>query len=259
MKIILKTIAVCLCISFASCKKDKKDPEPTPVTPAPTTGTLKIEFEHVVDSDDLVFNQKYINAKGDTFTVTKLKYYISNIVLTKNDNSTFTEPNSYHLIDYADPASTLLSIANVPFDSYKAVSFTLGVDSVRNVSGAQTGDLDPSKAMFWGWSTGYIMFKFEGTAPKSPASGHTLEYHIGGFGGAYKAQRNFAFNFASTTANVSSSITPQIHLSVNVNELFEGPNLIDVTTQYYQMTPGAGSKIYADNYADMISFEHVHN
>ncbi|MEO6303657.1 MAG: MbnP family protein [Bacteroidia bacterium] len=262
MKSILKITALFLLIGFSACKKEKKDPDPEPETPAATTGVLKVEFEHMVyDTINLAFNQKYVNAKGDTFTVTKLKYYISNIVITKNDNSTFTESNSYHLIDLADPATTLLSIANVPFDSYKSISFTLGVDSAANCSGAQAGDLAQSKGMFWTWNSGYIMFKLEGTAPKSPAPNHVIEYHIGGFGGANKVQRNFNFNFASTPANVSSSITPQIHLTVNISELFEHPNLIDVTQtgQYSQLTAGAGSKLFADNYADMISFEHVHN
>lgn len=241
-----------------SCKKDTKTPEPTPETPAPTIGSLKILFEHVVDTTDFELNKKYINPKLDTFTVTKLKYYISNIVITKNDNSTYAEPNSYHLIDCADLNTAVLTLPNIPIASYKSISFILGVDSVKNVSGAQAGDLAPSD-MFWSWNTGYIMFKLEGTAPKSGATGKTLIYHIGGYGGANKAQRPFNFNFGSTTANVSSNLTPVVHLSVDINEFFKSPNLIDVTTQYFQMSAGANAKKYADNYADMISFDHLHN
>jgi hypothetical protein len=259
MKTIIKFVTIALLLGFTSCKKDTKEPEPTPEpTSVATTGSLKIQLEHLVDTVPLVLNQNYRNPKLDTFKVTKLKYYISNIVITKNDNSTFVESESYHLVDVSNTASTVLTLTNVPIASYKSISFMLGVDSAKNVSGAQAGDLAPSD-MLWNWSTGYIMFKLEGTSPKSGATAKTLTYHIGGFAGANKTQRNFNFNFGSPTANVSASVTPMVHLAVDINEFFKTPTLIDVTTQYYQMMPNANSKMYADNYADMISFEHVHN
>ncbi|MDP3556452.1 MAG: hypothetical protein Q8T03_03695 [Bacteroidota bacterium] len=261
MKIIIKFFAIALLISFVACKKDAKDPEPepTPVTPAPTTGTLKLEFEHMVDTLPLDFVQSYVNANLDTFKISTLKYYISNVVLTKTDNSTFVESNSYHLVDVASPVSTILNIANVPVGSYKSLSFTLGVDSARNNSGAQTGDLDPAKGMFWTWTSGYIMFKLEGSSPQSGSTGKGLTYHIGGFGGVNKTQRNFNFNFASTTSNITGSNSPMIHLAVDINEFFKNPTTINVATQFFQMSTGVNAKTYADNYADMISFEHVHN
>ena len=261
MKTILKFITVAFLIGFVSCKKDTKEPEEDPnhvnVT-EPTTGSLKIEFEHLVDTISFAFNQNFRNPKLDTFKVTTLRYYISNIVITKNDNSTFVEPNSYHLIDVANISSTILTIANVPITSYKSVSFMLGVDSIKNVSGAQAGDLAPSD-MFWNWSTGYIMFKLEGSSPKSGSATKALTYHIGGFGGVNKTQRNFNFSFGSTTANVSATISPVVHLAVDINEFFKSPTLIDVTTQYFQMSTGVNAKMYADNFANMISLKHVHN
>ena len=257
MKTILKFITFAFLIGLVSCKKDTKEPEPEP-EPVATTGSLKIEFEHLVDTIPFAFNQNYRNPKLDTFKVTILRYYISNIVITKNDNSTFVEPNSYHLVDAANISSTILTIANVPITSYKSVSFMLGVDSIKNVSGAQAGALAPSD-MFWNWSTGYIMFKLEGTSPKSGSSSKALIYHLGGFGGVNKTQRNFNFSFGSTTANVSKTTSPIIHLAVNINEFFKSPTLIDFTTQYFQMNAGPAAKIYADNLEDMISFKHIHN
>ncbi len=260
MKTIIKFATIALLIGFVSCKKDTKEPEPTPEpTPVATTGSLKIQLEHLVDTVPLVLNQNYRNPKLDTFKVTKLKYYISNIVITKNDNSTFVESESYHLVDVSNTASTVLTLTNVPIASYKSISFMLGVDSARSASGAQTGDLAQSNGMYWMWASGYIMFKLEGTSPQSGASNKALTYHIGGFSGVNKTQRNFNFNFGSPTANVSAGTTPLVHLAVDINEFFKNPVLIDVATQYFQMSTGANAKMYADNFADMIKFEHVHN
>ena len=125
-----------------SCKKDPVEPHEH--DPEPTTGSLKIEFEAMVDTSALVFNTKnYLNANGDTFNVSVFKYYISNIVLTKSDNSTYTEPNSYHLIDHSNASSLVVTIPDVPNGEYKGITFMIGVDSIRNVSGVQSGDLDP--------------------------------------------------------------------------------------------------------------------
>ena len=259
MKTVIKFITLALLVGFMSCKKDTStNPEPAP-EPAPTTGSLKIQFLNMVDANPLVLNQNFVNPKGDTCNVTKFNYYISNIVITKNDNSTFVEPNSYHLVEAITPSTNVISLANVPAGSYKSISFMLGVDSARNCSGAQDGDLDPAKDMSWGWSTGYIMVKIEGTAPKSGSFTKSLTYHVGGFGGVNKTQRNFNFNFSSTTANVSTSVTPQIRLTTNINEFFKTPNLIDVVTQFNQGVVGPSAKVYADNYADMISFKDVQN
>ena len=256
MKKIVQLSVVVFLLGFTACKKDKKNTV-TP-TPAPATGSLKISFEHVVDSNMFVMNHNYVNANSDTFKVSMLKYYISNIVLTKSDNSTYTEANSYHLIDNSVSTSTLLTLAGIPPGAYKSISFMLGVDSARNVSGVQTGDLDPGRGMFWSW-IGYTMLKFEGTSPQSGASDKSLTFHIGGYGGVDKTQRNFAFNFTSTPANVSTTATPLMHLSVNVNELFKNPTVIQFATQFEEMTPGHVSRMYADNYADMISFKNITN
>ena len=259
MKTIFKIIPVCFGLIFYSCKKDTIEPEPIPEpTPSENSGKLKIEFAHFFENAVFNLNQKYKNANGDTVEINKLKYYISNIVVTKNDNTTFSETESYHLIDMSNPSSTLLTLTSVPFASYKSISFMLGVDSTRNVSGAQSGALAPSD-MFWNWNTGYIMFKMEGVSPQSGSATKSLTYHIGGFSGINKAQRMFSFNFLGNTANVTSDIIPVIKLSADINEFFKNPNLINVSTQYFQMSAGANAKLFADNYSDMITFKSVQN
>ncbi len=63
--------------------------------------------------------------------------------------------------------------------------FLLGVDSLHNVSGAQTDALDPAKDMFWTWNTGYVMAKLEGNSPSSALVNNKYEFHVGGFSGKY--------------------------------------------------------------------------
>ncbi|MCC6371148.1 MAG: hypothetical protein IT236_09100 [Bacteroidia bacterium] len=260
MKIIHQIAAVCLLFSVA-CKKDTTTttPEPTP-TPSGETGGLKIEFANMVDTLPLTYGTKYINANGDTFTVSKFNYYISNIVLTKTDNSIVSESNSYHLIRHSASGNTI-SFSSLPAGTYKSIKFMLGVDSTRNVSGSQTGDLDPAKAtdMYWSWNTGYIFVKLEGSSPQSGDLGKALTFHIGGYGGPNKTQRNFSFDFGSTTATIGSAATPTVRLLVDASEMFKNPTKTSFATTYNQTSPGTSARIIADNYADMIRLKYVRN
>lgn len=260
MKKIIFAITI-LSVVFTSCKKDPdEEVKPTPTTPVATTGSLNIEFENMVDTNALTLNTvNYVTANNDTFYVTKYKYYISNIKLTKSDGTIFSEPESYHLIDESTAASKMFTIANVPFGNYTAISFMIGVDSLRNVSGAQTGALASTNGMFWDWNSGYIMAKLEGHSNQSGASTKDILYHVGGFSGTNNVLKTVSPSFNGATANVSSTVTPEIHLSNNLLEWFQSPTTINVSTIHTIHMPGTSAKTIADNYADMFSVEHIHN
>jgi hypothetical protein len=267
MKRIFKFITMtCIVAGLTNCKKDK-DSEPTPngtTVPTATTGNLKIDFEAMVGDSSLQFgtaNTTYTNQSGNTFNVSVYKYYISNIKIINSDNSVWLEPNSYHLIDHSNLASTTLTLSNVPVGTYKGIEFMIGVDSTKNAggSGAQTGALDVANGMYWSWNSGYIMAKFEGTSPQSAATGQNLKFHIGGFSGVNKTMRVVSPSFGTQTANVSSAITPEIHLTSDLLEWFQTPSAIDFSTTHTVHMPGANAKKIADNYSDMFVVKHIHN
>lgn len=248
-----------LAISVVACKKDPSEPEPQPA-PAPTTGSMKVELEPTVGDSDLVYGTKwYKNFNNDSFQIDICRYYISNVVLTKSDNSSFVVANSYYKIDHAIAGRNIFTMNNIPVGNYKSIQFIMGVDSTRNVSGAQDGDLATSD-MFWSWSTGYIFAKLEGKSPKSTAPGQFLTFHIGGFKVPNSSLRTVTISFGSSTANVTTGSTPQVHLKSDIAKWFYGPGgTIDFAVINSIMSPGTNAKKIADNYAQSISFEHVHN
>lgn len=255
------TGSLVLALCFASCKKDEVSTTPDPEPTTPSTGAFKLEFKNKVDTAALVFGKNYTTSKGDTFKVSKFNYYISNIKLLKSDLSGYVESNSYHMVKHSSPSSCIINLTGVPPGSYQSVSFMLGVDSARNVSGAQTGDLDPAVAsdMYWSWNSGYIFMKMEGTSPQSGETSKNLEYHIGGYGGVNKTQRPFKFDFGSTPITIAVNTAPTIEVNANVNALFVTPNPIDFKTRYTIVSPGPNAKLMADNYATMMSFVKIRN
>lgn len=248
-----------LTLVFTSCKKDETlddghdhDHNHTSVA---ETGSVKISFTNFFGNDTLKLNSAlYVNANNDTFTVSKFNYYISNIKLTASDNSVYSESESYHLVEHSDVSSHAFTLVNIPLKEYTSISFMIGVDSLRNVSGAQSGALDPLKGNFWDWNSGYIMAKFEGITVDTT----NLMFHIGGFSGSNNVLKTIVKSF-STNLNVTKSSVPQVRLNTDLAKWFASPNLIDFKTIKIIHMPGASAKKVADNYEFMFSSPQVSN
>jgi len=254
-------------LGFSSCKKDPVEEINNPSTNQNTNnandtakGTVKLYFEHVADNLPFALDtSNYVTPNQDTFSVNTFKYYISNIKLLKADGTFFSETDSYHLIDESLVGSKSITIQNVPKGTYTGIRFMIGVDSARNVSGSQTGALDPINGMFWSWNSGYIMAKMEGTYIDSSSTKKSLFYHVGGFSGSNSVVKTVSPGFNGATASVSTGLSPEIHLKCNVMEWFRTPKPINLNVLHTIHMQGTNAKLIADNYADMFTVDHIHN
>lgn len=245
--------ALSLVIVFiTACKKD----EHNPTQPAAQEGEVRLELEHAFGVADFSLNTPYMSEENEQLTFSTVKYYVSKIRLKKVDGTVWEQPNSYYLVDLSK-AGNLLSIPKVPAGDYTEISYTIGVDSAHNVSGAQEGALSPANDMFWSWNTGYVFIKLEGTSPQ--ASGNSFAYHVGGFSGANNAIRSNTHDFKGALLMVKPSAVPQIHLRVDLGAVFGGASPIKVATTSTIHMPGADAKAAADNFQQAFEFEHIHN
>jgi len=258
MKKSLLLLTIASAITFAtSCKKDDDHGHDDTTG---TTGTLRINVLPMFGDSVLNLNtESYVTANNDTMTVSRFKFYLSNIKLTTADNNVYNVPDGYYLIDAANASSQTIQLSDVPAGHYASVSFLIGVDSARNVSGSQTGALDPANGMFWTWSTGYIMAKLEGNSPQSSASQNGVIYHIGGFSGPNSALRTVSVSLGTTHAIVSSTANPQINLAADAGEWFKTPTTLNIATTASLMSVNSTSRSIADNYSDMLKFISVQN
>lgn len=254
-----------LIILFASCKKEE-----TPEYNTAAKGDLSIEFDNIVGGSNLLLGTgTYTNAVGQSFKVTKLKYYVSNFKLTAADGSVYTVPQteSYFLIDESVPASHK-PVLQVPEGEYRSVSFVLGVDSLRNTTDVsqRTGVLDVSAAaadMYWTWNSGYIFFKMDGTSPAITTMGGVFQLHVGGFGGYSTPTPN---NLRTITVDLTGRGTPKVkatkvsnvHLLVDVAKALTGTTTVDFATTFMVHSAGAGTAI-ANNYTAMFTHDHTEN
>lgn len=224
---------------------------------SPSLGAVDMEFENVAGSTAVQLNSTtpYTTAAGDQFTITTLRYYISNIKLKRTDGTEFVQPESYYLIDQGIENSRKFSIPNVPVGDYSGVTFTVGVDSVRNVSGAQIGALSPSD-MFWTWNSGYIYTKLEGRSTQSSAGG--IIFHIGGFKSPNNTIRTVSPAMNNNMIQVREGRTPEVHFKADVLKMFTGPNTIRFATLSNVMGGPDAMKIANNQAAGMFTLDHVH-
>ena len=221
--------------------------------------TIKITFINKVNQQHVILDSaQYINYLNETFTINKLKYYISNIGLQKPGTRNFIEKNSSHLINEEDSASKTFSFL-ISSDNYESISFLIGVDSIKNVSGAQTDALDPLNGMFWTWNTGYIMFKMEGNSEQSSLVNKKIEYHIGGFAGTNNVLRSVKLNFKEDPIILKKHRSAEIIIEFDLNKIWNVNNKLSIKQTPVCTTPGVMAANIANNYAAAFQIINVIN
>ncbi|MFM2230108.1 MAG: hypothetical protein RL607_1366 [Bacteroidota bacterium] len=256
-------VAIAMALTLVSCSKDDA------MDSISGEGSLKLEFDNVYKTADLAMNTAYTNSNGEVVKVTKLKYIVSNIKLTKDDGTVFTYPKSqsYFIVDELTPSSLLLNLTNIPAGNYIKVTFGIGVDQDQFNLGA-TGQDDfltqaQNAGMMWSWSAGYKFVAFEGTftAPTvtSPTS---FMVHTGQTGTDYN-YATVSLNFPSN-ALVRTNITPQVHIMADASQLIDGTNTISLTAANgmgmgAMIMGGSSLALITSNLANMFEVEHVHN
>lgn len=166
---------------LTGCKKEKVDE-----TPAPNTEQkFSFHLHTKIGSNAAAYGVQYQDASGRKFNIADFRYYISNIILIKNDGSEYPLTGKVIL---ANPANNEYELGNIPVASYKGFKFMLGLDSTTNHSDPTIYLADnplsiQSPGIHWSWNSGYIFMKVEGQVDTTLAATGPLDleyfYHVG--------------------------------------------------------------------------------
>jgi hypothetical protein len=222
-------------------------------------GYAVISFSNYVGDQKLQLDSThYKNALGQDFTVSNFKYYVGNFKLYKGDSLKY-KSDDYFLVKADDPKSSQFTLPMIYEDGeYTSMSFTLGVDSLHNCSGAQSGALDPVNAMFWSWNSGYIFLKLEGKSPASKSPGNIFEYHIGGYKAPANCIRTITIDLKKTPLKVYHEEECGIELKTDILEMLKNPMTVDFS-KLSSVTDFHHAEEMADNYKDMFSVLKITN
>jgi len=221
--------ALCILIFSMGFTQEKKD-------------SLLVRLNLNFRDKPLELNKKYISESKDTLQIDVFRFYISNIKLQFSDESTYSEENSYHLIDIENPNSLRIPIQKNSEKVIKKVVFSIGVDSLTSVSGAMSGDLDPTKGMYWAWQSGFINMKIEGKSSSCKTRKNAFQFHIGGY---------LKPNYAIRTIELKP-INSNLEINVDIAQFFKNIQLSEINSI---MIPGTKAMEIADETVKMFTFK----
>jgi hypothetical protein len=235
---------------LAGCTKDES-------VEAPGYG-LKIRIVPMVNGIRVVKGVEQTNRWGEDFNIDVFRIYLGKFALLDEASLSVSEyPDEYHLVDVFDSASLDINLKGSEKAFYR-LRFQVGIDSIRNVSGAQTGALDPLNGMFWTWQTGYIHAKFEGSSTASPRADKRFTYHIGGFKQEQDTKRVILLDLPIQGSwNLDKTGLTEISLNMDIDAWFHAAHDMPIEAEGQVMQPGPLAVQYADNYAYMFSVESI--
>lgn len=112
---------------------------------------LTLKFEFNVDGASLIQDSLgYENAAGNQYEVNEIKYFISDVQLTRSNGDvvSFAENEAVHYVDLDRPNTLSWHIHSaLPIGDYTAISFVYGLSKARNVSHYFTDP--PESLMSW--------------------------------------------------------------------------------------------------------------
>lgn len=141
--------------------------------------SVKLKMNHKLGSVSYVKNTQSTNNLNHNFNITRLEYYVSNVVVIHDGGTMDTIKDTYFLVN---PSGSVESydLGTITLTTIEAIQFSIGVDKAANhLNPASYGALHPlapkSPSMHWGWTAGYRFIAIEGKSGTS--MDQTYELH----------------------------------------------------------------------------------
>lgn len=220
------------------------------------TAQHSIEFMPMFGSAKWHADSSYTNQAGESLQINKCLFYTTGwkaIVFNQNkkeQTDTVVLSEAHYLTDLNNPNSLKLPFT-IPANCAQII-FTLGVDSIKNTTGIQTGVLDPARGMFWTWRTGYIMARMQGTSPAANTAGKRFSYDVGGFESPYNAVRTITMELAEKPGLANNTKTP-LYIYTDLSVWFKGKHRISIALTPNCHNSGKLAMQLADNYQQMFT------
>lgn len=210
---------------FSSCTKDEDTPDNPGTSTEEKTGTLNVTLTATAGGQDLDYSAVYNHVlPNQSFRITKLKMYFTNMALLKNGGDSVLV-NDVSLLDFKNQKTHTFT-AQIPIGVYNGFRFFNGVDSARNhLNPASYDDINHplgslvSQDMHWSWAPGYIALKIEGIADTSGGGGTQMDrsflYHLG-----RDTMYKEITTFNSENVLIEENKTTSLDIKLNVAQLF---------------------------------------
>ncbi len=150
---------------------------------AASAATLQIQITPKVFGGDLQpASLRYQTSAGETFSVTRVSYFVSDVALQRDDGSWLEFSNSVEWFDFERNRDSI-RIDQVPPGEFRTVRFLVGLDPEKNHTDIAKipaeSPLNPDvNNLYWGWQTNYIFMALEGLWRNSSGELDGWAYHL---------------------------------------------------------------------------------
>ncbi|PKV48675.1 hypothetical protein ATE84_0680 [Aquimarina sp. MAR_2010_214] len=251
-------ILIATLVIVSSCKNDDEGT-------IKTFGNVALDFKNTINNNGIeLTTDSYTNASNEVYTISELKYIISNVVLIKANGEEFTYPadRSYFVINEAAIESKKVSLADIDAGEYTKIRFGFGVDQSKYpLDGSGIANFIPTaeeNGMLWSWSAGYKFLKFEGTYTVNGGTNTDYTVHVGSHGTTLDNYKEITLELPNTLT-IKESKSPEVAINVDIAKIFDGTNTHSLEEKNsIQVDPVFAPKI-AENITTMFSATSVSN
>jgi hypothetical protein len=207
---------------------------------------LNIHFTQSVGGNPLIIDSMiYTNQGNVNYSIQRLKYLISDITL-HTDNGTSTILDEVHFIDISIASSLTLIIPEIIDENYTTISFTMGLDSSKNITNLFLNEnFYPSFSWPGFLGGGYHYMQLEGDF-NTVFNGYAT--HTGATDSI-----DFSFNKSfPLTINESKNIS-DIYINMEITNWYQKPEIFNFTTNGIMEDSNSQSILQANGIEDVFS------
>ena len=209
---------ITLGVAFSACT-DPVEPEPEPQE---EVQEINFTFSHTANGNDIEFAGPSFQLPDQSMVKSsRISYLLSKFYLINENNEKVEFDDQYALLR---PKSgyNRFTLKEVPQGNYKALGFSLGLDSAINHGNPNQYDVEHplspvNNSLHWNWTGGYIFIALEGMFEGTHDS---YIFHIAGSMNVVNYE--FPINFIKSKSALAADV------EFKLEECFKNPELFDM-------------------------------
>jgi len=226
-------------------------------------GTLDLQFVNTINSNPIALNTaSYTNLNNETYTISELKYIVSNIVLIKENGEEFVYPteDSYFLINEEIPSSKNISLNGINISEYSKIRFGFGIDQSNYPLNGMANFIPTAEesGMLWSWSAGYKFLKFEGSFAPQEGTNSDFILHIGSHGTTLDNYKEITLDISNILA-IENETTSRLSIEADIAKIFDSANSYSLEQKSDVQVDPVNAPIVAENVSTMFTAINISN
>lgn len=166
---------------------------------------VSLTIKHMLGTTPFAFSTASTNNLSQSFNITRVEYYISQISIIHDGGKLLSVPNKYILANGS--ANVNEELGTFAVTNVEGIKFYIGVETPTNNADPSlwpsTHPLAPkSPSMHWGWSSGYRFIALEGKS----GSSLTTTYEMHGLGNPNYFQQTVMAAGVNSGSNVTINL-----------------------------------------------------